>query len=113
LPAKAASSILYILAVLLYDDSYSYDQIAKILLLNDEAIRQHVNQYHEVSKLKPTNGGSYGKLSKEQETELVSRLESNNYVYAKEIAGHIFQNYGEEDTVVGGNKIVTPPRLRL
>lgn len=30
-------------AVLLYDDNYSYDQIAKILLLSDEAVRKQLN----------------------------------------------------------------------
>ena len=32
-------------AVLLYDKGYSYTKIAEILLLDDETVRRHVNDY--------------------------------------------------------------------
>lgn len=37
-------------AVLLYDDDYSYDEIAKILLLSDEAVRKHLKHYYKINK---------------------------------------------------------------
>ncbi|MBX3709085.1 MAG: helix-turn-helix domain-containing protein [Gammaproteobacteria bacterium] len=32
-------------AVLAYDDGYSYSEIARILLLDDETIRRHIEDY--------------------------------------------------------------------
>jgi len=34
-------------AVLAYDDGYSYSEIAKILLLDDETIRRHIEDYFD------------------------------------------------------------------
>ena len=41
-------------------------QIAEALLLSDDAIRQHIEEYKVSQKLKPENGGSIEKLSHEQ-----------------------------------------------
>ena len=38
-------------AVLLYDDGYSYTEIAKILLLDDETIRRHIQDYKSIQKI--------------------------------------------------------------
>jgi hypothetical protein len=32
-------------SVLAYDDGYTYSEIARLLLLDDETIRRHVNDY--------------------------------------------------------------------
>ena len=45
-------------AVLLYDKGYNYSKIAEILLLDDETIRRHVQDYFSQHKLAPENGGS-------------------------------------------------------
>lgn len=66
-------------AVLLYDEGYSLSEIAKILMLSDEAVRKHIRDYHRATKLTPSNGGSKSKLSDEQKSELVVHLESNSY----------------------------------
>lgn len=50
-------------AVLAYDDGYSYSEIAKILLLDDETIRRHIEDYLSKKKLNPENRGSTSKLS--------------------------------------------------
>ncbi len=50
-------------AVLAYDDGYNYTEIAKILLLDDESIRRHIDDYEKHSKLSTDNGGSQGKFS--------------------------------------------------
>lgn len=50
-------------AVLLYDKGYSLLEIAEILLLSDEVIRKHLEDYHREKKLAPENGGSYSKLN--------------------------------------------------
>jgi predicted ArsR family transcriptional regulator len=53
-------------AVLLYDKGWSPQQIADALLISDQAVRNHVEDYQASQKLKPENGGSDEKLSKEQ-----------------------------------------------
>ncbi len=47
-------------AVLLFDEGWSYSQIAHALLLSDEAVRQHILDFQTERKLKPENGGSNG-----------------------------------------------------
>ena len=53
-------------AVLAYDDGYNYSEIAKILLLDDETIRRHVEDYFCKVKLKPGNGGSDSLLNEKE-----------------------------------------------
>ena len=53
-------------AILLHDDGWSPQQIAKVLLISDQAARDHVDEYKASGKLKPKNGGSEEKLSKQQ-----------------------------------------------
>ncbi len=62
--------------VLLFDKRWSVAAIAKALLLSEDAIREHINEYRESKKLKPENGGSTQKLSTEQSNELVAHLRS-------------------------------------
>ncbi|MCC8417618.1 MAG: IS630 family transposase, partial [Rickettsia endosymbiont of Bryobia graminum] len=71
-------------AVLMYDDGYSNVEIAKVLLLSHEAIRKHIVDYQKANKLSTDNGCSASKLSDGEKTELVTHLEANNYVYAKD-----------------------------
>ena len=56
-------------AVLAYDDGYSFVEIAKILLLDDETIRRHINDYFLQNKLEPENGGSKSNLDSDQTTK--------------------------------------------
>lgn len=50
-------------AILAYDDGYTYSEIAKILLLDDETIRRHIEDYLRENKLFPENGGSESLLA--------------------------------------------------
>ena len=45
-------------AVIAYDDGYSYSEISRILLLDDETIRRHISDYFKYAKLAPESGGS-------------------------------------------------------
>jgi len=93
-------------AVLMYDDGYSYVEIAKVLLLTHEAIRKHVADYQNAGKVSTDNGGSTSKLSDGEQAELVTHLESNNYVYAKDIMHHIENKYGVTYTITGVTKLL-------
>jgi predicted ArsR family transcriptional regulator len=53
-------------AVLLYDKDYTYSDIAKILLLDDETVRRHIADYEQDEKLHTENGGSKSQLDEAQ-----------------------------------------------
>ena len=44
-------------ALLMFDNDYSYTEIAEALLVDDETVRRHVEDYLEAEKLAPENGG--------------------------------------------------------
>ena len=52
-------------AVLLRDKGWSNKQIAEVLLLDDETVRLHIDEYKSSCKLKPENGGSEEKSATE------------------------------------------------
>ncbi|WP_256377139.1 MULTISPECIES: IS630 family transposase [spotted fever group] len=93
-------------AVLMYDDGYSIGEISKVLILSDEGIRNHLIDYHNDQKLKPENGGSCSKLTRNQEEELIEHLETNNYVYARDIGLYIENQYGVIYTLAGVIKLL-------
>ncbi len=57
-------------AILLYDEGWTSQQIAKVLLISDQGVRDHVHDYQTSKKLHPASGGSEEKLSKEQSEQL-------------------------------------------
>lgn len=93
-------------AVLMYDDGYVLEEIAKVLLLSHEGIRKHLIDYHKQEKLHTDNGGNYSKLTAEQKEALIQHLEKNNYVYARDIGLHIEKQYGISYTLTGVIKLL-------
>ena len=76
-------------AVLLFDKGWSIAAIAEALLLSDDAIREHINEYKESKKLKPESGGSVEKLSVEQSEQLEEHLRLHTYLYVKDIIAYV------------------------
>ncbi len=72
-------------AVLLYDEGWSPKDIARVLLISDEAIRNHIDEYQTSKKLKPESGGSAEKLSADQSQKLEVHLQAHTYLYVKDI----------------------------
>jgi transposase len=91
-------------AVLAYDDGYSYSEIARILLLDDETIRRHIEDYLREQKLKIESGGSEGKLTDSQIRELTDHLQEITYLYVKDICQYVCQTYGKKYSVSGMTK---------
>ena len=60
-------------AVLLHDEGWTPKDIARVLLISDEAVRNHIDEYKTAKKLKPESGGSAEKLSEDQSQRLVLR----------------------------------------
>lgn len=88
-------------AVLLFDKGWGYQQIAEVLLLTDEAIRKHVQDYEASRKLKPENGGSESKLNSQQSAALIEHLQQHTYLYVKDIVAYVVVTFGVEYTVAG------------
>lgn len=88
-------------AVLLSDEGWDFREIAHALLLSDEAVRQHVQEYQESQKLKPENGGSFSKLNDEQTEALSQHLQNHTYLYTKDIVAYVQDRFGITYTVSG------------
>jgi transposase len=91
-------------AVLAYDDGYSYSEIARILLLDDETIRRHIDDYLKEKKLSTANGGSDGKLSDKETRELTEHLQEITYLYVKDICQYAWKTYGIKYSISGMTK---------
>lgn len=91
-------------AVLAYDDGYSYSEIARILLLDDETIRRHIDDYFSVRKLKPENGGSESQLTPSDTEQLVAHLQEVTYLYVKDICVYIKNTFNVHYTISGMTK---------
>jgi transposase len=91
-------------AVLAYDDGYSYSEIAHILLLDDETIRRHIDEYLREQKLKTENGGSGSNLTNNQASQLIQHLQEITYLYVKDICQHVWKTYGKKYSISGMTK---------
>lgn len=91
-------------AVLAYDDGYSYSEIAKILLLDDETIRRHIEDYLNKKKLKPENGGSEGQLNDSESQKLIVHLSEITYLYVKDICAYVKKEYKKKYSISGMTK---------
>lgn len=88
-------------AVLLTDEGWTPQQIAKVLLISDQAVREHVHEYKALHKLKPESGGSEEKLSEEQSKQLTTHLETHTYLYVKDIVTYVVMTFKVTYTVPG------------
>jgi len=88
-------------AILLYDDGWSPRDIAKVLLITDESIRNHIKDYQSSQKLRSESGGSLEKLSIEQSSQLEAHLELHTYLYVKDIVAYVEITFGVFYTVHG------------
>lgn len=86
-------------SILLLNDGYNYEQIAKILLLDDSTIRRYISIYEKEGlkglMLNNYKGGT-SLLSQKQKEELIAHLESHTYHRAKDIVKHIKETYNIE-----------------
>lgn len=88
-------------AVLLYDKGWSCKQISEALLLSEDSIRQHIEDYQNSNKLKPEGGGSVEKLSSNYSEKLKVHLENFTYLYVKDIVAYVQATWGVSYTVAG------------
>lgn len=91
-------------AVLARDDGYTYSEIARILLLDDETIRRHVEDYFTKNKLAPENGGSQSYLSRTEADALIAHLQDVTYLYVKDICSYVKLTFGRIYSISGMTK---------
>jgi len=88
-------------AVLLSDKGWSPKQIAEALLISDDAVRLHIEDYKSSQKLKPAGGGSVEKLSLAQSEKLENHLQNHTYLYIRDIIAYVKSTFGISYTVPG------------
>ncbi len=91
-------------SVLAYDDGYTYSEIARLLLLDDETIRRHVNDYFIKQKLAPKNSGSVSRMNLKQSELLKLHLREKTYLYVKEICAYVQSEFALKYTQSGMTK---------
>ena len=91
-------------AVLLKNEGWLDRQIAQALRIHEETVRQHLQDWLQEEKLKPENGGSMEKLTKNQSKTLEWHLESTVYTEVKSICAWILKTFGVSYTVSGMTK---------
>lgn len=88
-------------AVLLSDKGWTYREIAEALLIDEQTISRHVDEYKEKQKLTLSSGGSTSKLSWVQSGELIGHLESITYLKIADIVAYVQRVYDISYTVQG------------
>lgn len=93
-------------AILAYNDGYSYSEIARILLIDDETVRRHIKEYMSKKKTAPNQGGSQRLLNKAEQIELSHHLEEVTYLDIKSICAHVKLTYGISYSISGMRQLV-------
>jgi len=99
-------------AVLAYDDGYTYSEIARILLLDDETIRRHINAYFSKHKLSPENGGSHSYLTVHESAALKAHLRCVTFLYVKDICAYVRKRFNKVYSVSGMTKWLKSNKFR-
>lgn len=82
--------------ILLLNDGWSYEQIAKALLLDDAALRRYLKLYQDEgldALVENRYKGSNAKLDEEQCAQLKAHLREVIYLSAKPIVAYIQKNF--------------------
>lgn len=88
-------------AVLLSDKGWTYRQIAEALLIDEQTISRHVEEYLADEKLTLSSGGSAGKLTPQQIVEIKAHLEATTYLKVSDIIAYVKKHYGVTYTIQG------------
>ena len=81
--------------VLLYDDGWTIDKIAKALFIDTSTIFRHLEDYKSEKRLNPDHKGSKPILTSLESQKLSSHIEGSLYTKVKEIRAHIITAHGK------------------
>ena len=88
-------------AILLSDKGWSYRQIAEVLLLDEQTVGRHIDEYRDSKKLTIESGGSESRLNEIQTSLLTAHLERVTYLNVYEICAYVRIAYGVSYTSKG------------
>lgn len=91
-------------AVLFLNEGFSYQQTARLLMLDDETIRRYRRHYEKEGVdglLESRYIGSKQMLSKRQQLGLIQHLRSKTYLQVKDICVYVKVKYGKTYSVSG------------
>lgn len=91
-------------AVLLLNDGFTYDKVARILMLDDITIRRYEKQFESVGVdglIECRYVGRHGTLTKVQEMGLITHLRKHTYQTVKEIVAYAKKHYHISYSVEG------------
>ncbi len=83
------------------DQGWSYRHISRALLLDEQTVSRHVEEYIEEKKLTLSSGGSQSKLSALQTELLIAHLERFTYLKIEYICECVRLYYGVSYAVKG------------
>lgn len=90
--------------ILMLNDGFSYEECAKLLLLDATTVRRYEKEFNKTGidgLLESHYHGSVGFLTTIQEEELTTALKSNIYQTVKAVVVYVQSTYGKEYSVVG------------
>jgi len=91
-------------AVLLKSEGWTNEAIAQALRIHADTVSEHIRDWLSEQKLKPSNGGSFSKLSAEQTKKLERHLIEKCYTKVRDICQIVTQSFGIHYTVSGMTK---------
>jgi transposase len=80
-------------AVLLINNGYTYKEVSEILLLDDESVRRHIEEYAIQNKLNNNFKGSEEKLNEINSNELIQHLQENIHTNVYSIIKFVKEKY--------------------
>lgn len=80
-------------AVLAYNSGYTYSEISRLLLIDDETVKRHIKDYLQKEKITTNNGGSEKLLNEAKQIALSHHLEQTTYLNVKSICAHVKSTY--------------------
>jgi len=79
--------------VLLMDDGWDYDKIAKALFLDESTVRRNFQAYEKENRFISNHKGSTPILNEEESSQLSRDLENDVYTKIKDIQAHILEKF--------------------
>jgi transposase len=91
---KVKSNADRIKSVLLYDEGWTFSQIAKALFISEDTTARYVHDYKEKKKLASDYKGSAPLLNQEKSHLLSVHLQETLYLKIKDIQGYVLKTWG-------------------
>src|SRR3989338_4612299 len=91
-------------AILFLNEGFSYEQTAKLLMLNDTTIRRYEKEFEKLGVdglIECRYFGSRGILTKVQEIGLTTHLKNHTYQTVKEVTVYALKHYKKSYSVEG------------